>query len=259
GLAVGFLLMALGLVAMLHTQRNLLRLQIRQVHAAPVFAGNQACLAIELVNNTRLDRYAIRVAGENAQAQTLAIAAGARQQAQLHLPTRQRGYMPCPRLRCASVYPLGLFRAWSWLRPDTQILVYPQPAGTAPLPQGGVTAAQGAGATTMGSDEFMGHRAYVAGDSPRLVDWKASARTDTLLISQYSDPGTQQLWLDEALLSHLDQDARIAQLSRWVLAAEQAGLLYGLRLLRAAPAPTSRLGHGAAHRHACLKALALYR
>src|SRR5699024_777232 len=91
GLAVGFLLMALGLVAMLHTQRNLLRLQIRQVHAAPVFAGNQACLAIELVNNTRLDRYAIRVAGENAQAQTLAIAAGARQQAQLHLPTRQRG------------------------------------------------------------------------------------------------------------------------------------------------------------------------
>ncbi|NIO12862.1 MAG: hypothetical protein GTN86_13155, partial [Xanthomonadales bacterium] len=49
-------------------------------------------------------------------------------------------------------------------------------------------------------------------------------------------------------------EARLSQLSRWVVDAHAAGIRYGLDI------PGKRLApdDGEAHRHACLRALALY-
>ncbi len=56
------------------------------------------------------------------------------------------------------------------------------------------------------------------------------------------------------MLPHLDTEARLSQLAAWVVEAERSGLPYGLRL----PGMEIPPACGAAHRHACLKALALY-
>src|SRR5690606_13181357 len=56
----------------------------------------------------------------------------------LWLPTRRRGWLDLQRIRLSTTQPLGLFRAWSWIWPDTPLLVYPAPETPAPpLPDGG--------------------------------------------------------------------------------------------------------------------------
>jgi uncharacterized protein (DUF58 family) len=62
------------------------------------------------------------------------------------------------------------------------------------------------------------------------------------------------LWLEWDTLRELDVEARLSRLARWVVDAEAARLTYGLRLPGASIAP----GQGPAHRHQCLRALALY-
>jgi uncharacterized protein (DUF58 family) len=54
----------------------------------------------------------------------------------LMVPTLQRGWMQTDRMRLSTIRPLGLARAWSWLRPNTPLLVYPALEARAPaLPE----------------------------------------------------------------------------------------------------------------------------
>ena len=52
----------------------------------------------------------------------------------LHIATPRRGVLPVGRLRIATSWPFGLFRAWTWLHVADEITVYPRPAGQRPLP-----------------------------------------------------------------------------------------------------------------------------
>jgi uncharacterized protein (DUF58 family) len=64
--------------------------------------------------------------------------------------------------------------------------------------------------------------------------------------------GTTLLRWQDASAS--DVEARLSQLSRWVLEAEERNLRYGLCL----PGFDIAADNGEAHRHRCLEALALY-
>jgi uncharacterized protein (DUF58 family) len=103
-------------------------------------------------------------------------------------------------------------------------------------------------------DDFAGLREYHYGDSPRHIHWKAVARGEGLVTKQFAGEHGGIVWLEwEALPGH-DVETRLSVLCRWVLDAEAAGWRYGLRL----PALTLPPASGAAHRHACLQALALF-
>jgi uncharacterized protein (DUF58 family) len=147
-----------------------------------------------------------------------------------------------------------LFRAWSTIEPDLRCLVYPRPEQVAlPAPE---SAAEAGASTAMarGSDDFSGLRGYQLQDSPRHVAWKAVARSEDMLTKQFSGAANTELWLDHGRLPPgLDLEQRLSRLTGWVLAAEHSGARYGLRL------PGRELGpeRGAAHRAACLQALAL--
>ncbi|MFH7346882.1 DUF58 domain-containing protein, partial [Pseudomonas syringae pv. tagetis] len=45
---------------------------------------------------------------------------------ELTLPGEKRGWLQAPRLRIESVFPLGFFRAWSWLDLEQSALIYPR-------------------------------------------------------------------------------------------------------------------------------------
>ena len=63
------------------------------------------------------------------------------------------------------------------------------------------------------------------------------------------------MWLDfSALPAALDTETRLSRLCAWVLAADHAGLPYGLQLGTQQVAPAT----GAAHRMQCLRLLALH-
>ncbi len=67
--------------------------------------------------------------------------------------------------------------------------------------------------------------------------------------------GTQDLvWIDWNDFPGLDTEARLSALTRKVLDVDAAGHRYGMRV----PAQEVAPGTGAAHRHECLRALALF-
>jgi uncharacterized protein (DUF58 family) len=183
-------------------------------------------------------------------------------EAALAVPAQRRGWQGLGRVMLETRFPLGLFRAWSYVQPESRCLVYPRPEPGALPPPAPSSHAGGARAHAQGSDDFSGLRAYQPSDSPRHVAWKSVARSDTqhsrsgdMLTKQFAGEAAAELWLDFAALpASLGLEARLSRLAGWVLAAERGGALYGLRL----PGLERQPDRGEAHRKGCLEALALF-
>ncbi|OAI51196.1 hypothetical protein AYO46_08495, partial [Betaproteobacteria bacterium SCGC AG-212-J23] len=186
----------------------------------------------------------------------LDIPAGGVGEVVLQVPAPRRGWLDLGRVMLETRFPLGLFRAWSYIEPEARCLVYPRPERS-PLPSASGEAGRGAlRSPRPGNDDFAGLRGYQLADSPRHVAWKAVARTGDMLTKQFAGEDGAELWLDWQLLpAALSTEARLSCLAGWVVEAERAGALYGLRLPGAEFPPS----HGDAHRGACLQALALFK
>jgi uncharacterized protein (DUF58 family) len=170
----------------------------------------------------------------------------------VEIPTVRRGWLTSGRLRLSTLRPLGLARAWSWLRPDTRLLVYPTLDNDAPpLPE---ALGDGDSPRSRSHGEQPHHlRDYRDGDMPRQIAWKASARADRLLVREYEAAVARDIELDWFALHALSHEAKIRRLARWVIEAERSGSRYSLKL----PVQRIQPGCGPDHRHACLRALAL--
>ncbi len=256
GLAFGFtfLLAAVVLVSMLYTHRNVSGIRVSVGTPPPVFAGQKCRFPVSLQNSSDNKRTNVWVICADETSQT---DIEARHTAQVHIPvdTAKRGWQACPPVVASSAFPFGLLYTWSRkLIPTTRGLVYPAPGPVCPLP----LSPDRDGSTHAGSryegDDFSGLREYRVGDSPRRVHWKAVARGLGMQSKMFSGSNVSTLWLDWDSLGDLDTEARLSQLCRWILDAESRGCLYGLRIPGTEIEPNS----GPAHRHECLKALALW-
>ena len=258
GLSLGFILVFLlagmGVVAILHTFRNLAHLTVSPGRVEPAFAGGVVRFHLHFDNAHKFDRVAIEARCGPAWA-TADVPAQASASVTLALPAEQRGWLRLPRVTVQTRYPLGLVRAWGYVKPDLRALVYPRPDESA-LPPLAVVADHGEAAqASAGTDDFVGLRPYQPGDSPRHIAWKSVARGETVLTKVFVGRGAYELWLDWAdLPAGLDTEARLSRLTRQVLLAEEARVAYGLRLPRQEIGPD--LGEN--HCDACLKALALF-
>ena len=256
GHALVFLLAGLGLVGMLHTFRNLYGLQISPGRCEPVFVGEIARFPLQLTNDRPTPRLALALAADPALTVTAAVDAENSTKTAILVTATRRGWLPLPRVRLASEFPLGLFQAWSYLQPAMRCLVYPAPSMT-PLPPAISTDLSGQRHGDGGDEDFAGFRDRQPADSPRHVAWKASARTSAhrpLLVKQFAGGASTELrlrWQDTA--AHADPEQRLSQLTGWVMAADAAGSAYGLSL----PGCDLPVASGPAHRLRCLEALAL--
>jgi uncharacterized protein (DUF58 family) len=255
GFALTFLLAGLGLAGMVHTARNLARLAVSAGRAEPVFAGEAAQFRLYLDGRGTFDRPSILVRHQGSGAQLVVdVPAGAVVEVALGVPAERRGWLPLGRVMLETRFPLGLFRAWSYVEPDARCLVYPRPERSPLPPASGQAAAGSLRAQTAGSDDFAGLRGYQRSDSPRHIAWKAVARSDEMLTKQFAGDAAAELWLDARLLpGGLNLEQALSRLAGWVLAAERGGAHYGLRVAGVEIPPA----RGDAHRGACLQALAL--
>lgn len=256
GFILAFLLGATGIQSMLHTFRNLAHLRISPGRTQPAFAGESAQFQINIANNTRASRYSVGVTRDGLLADYVDVAAGDEVVAVARIPALQRGWLRPGRLTLFTRFPVGLFRAWSYVDPDVSCLIYPAPATPGlPLPPPEPNTTGDGGLHGQGHDEFAGLRAYRPGDSPRHIAWKAVARDSRLLTKQFAGQADAELWLSwHALPQNMDSERRLSHLVRWVLDADAQGLAYGLSL----PDKIIPPGTGATQRDNCLRALALY-
>ncbi len=261
GFALTFFAGACAVADMYLTARNLAMLQLAAGRAQPVFAGEEAQFELQVANPGRQDRYAIWLGfQEDGEPRRMVdVPAAGAAALTLSMPARQRGWLAAPRVRLVTRFPLGLFRAWSYWRPDARVLVYPVPElPIQPLPSTGAASEDGHG--TVGLDNFAGIRSYQAGDPMRHLAWRQIARHDPALGGQlvtkhFEGGAVAELLLDFAALpSPMLLEDKLSRLTRWVLEAEQRALPYRFRLGAQDYGPAL----GDAHRAACLRALALF-
>ncbi|WP_088709718.1 DUF58 domain-containing protein [Noviherbaspirillum denitrificans] len=263
GFAFTFLIAGCALIDMHLTFRNLAHLHLKAGRAAPVFAGEEAQFELHLINRRKHDRYAIWldfVHDDRPElAQPVDVSANATSTVLLSTAAIHRGWLPAPRVRLQTRFPLGLLRAWSYWQPDAKALVYPRPEDDAPpLPFAGVELDDGQGQA--GNDDFAGIRGYQAGDSLKRLAWRHIARVDveaggTLVTKHFEGGAATEIMIDiNALPRGMDAELKLSRMTRWVMEAEARGLAYAFQLGHVSlPA-----AHGPAHRDACLRALALH-
>jgi uncharacterized protein (DUF58 family) len=219
-----------------------------------VFANTAGSVQLTLGNPGIQERARLEAALPEGTLNTMDVAANGQQRFALPVSASIRGIVRLERVRLSTAWPFGLFRAWTWVHTPLEMLVYPRPRGSLPMPaqsgrRAGTRELSGAGA-----DEWMGLRPFRDGDSPRQVDWKAYAREAPLLVKEYAQGASELRWFDFAPLAHLSLEERLSQLARWVVDAEAHGERYGLAL----PGVHLPPDRGPEHRHRCLAALAVF-
>jgi uncharacterized protein (DUF58 family) len=252
GLAFAFMMASLTLVIMHHCNRNMLSLSLDATTEVDAFAGGEALAEIVLRNRSRIERRDVEVRCGAGVAQAHVPAEDSNS---LHvaIPVSKRGVERIRQIEMRTRYPFGWFRAWTYVHVPLVIYVAPAPVGARTLPS-----VEGAGAAEVtdraGDEEFSGLRSYSPGVPLKHMAWKVLARGGEAAVRSYTSLGAQPEWLDWSSLEALDDEARLSQLCQWVLDADRAHRPYGLRL----PGNEIPPSGGAAHRFACLRALATF-
>ncbi|MGH8323387.1 MAG: DUF58 domain-containing protein, partial [Steroidobacteraceae bacterium] len=249
-----FLLGGFVLVAMHLCHRNLHGASLYAADAQATFALRAGNLRVTLGNATSLARYRIESGVSDEPTLCADVPAQGRQHVDLRVPAPTRGIIAIDRLRLTTTHPFGLFRAWTWVHAPIEMIVYPRPSGSLPMPAESGRKSGSRSQGHSGADEWRGLRPFRDGDSPRQVDWKAYAREAPLLVKEYSSAGSELRMFHFGQLGNLGTEARLEQLARWVVDAQERGDRYGLELPGVHIAPD----RGAQHRHRCLAALALH-
>jgi len=287
GYLLTFVLAGIGLSSMHSTHANLRGLQLQAQAGEPVFAGEVASLRLTLTapppaagrrgwpgRRAARPRHGIGLrlspsgthsglAARGSEGWTWAdLSAGGSGSVQLAQLLPQRGWQGCGSVALETRFPFGLFRAWAVWHPAARWLAWPAPES--PVPPLPWQEARPGEQDSIGSspvqaaDEPLGLRAWRRGDPMSQVHWKRSAQAlageGGLVSRETGGRPPDGLQLDWSALTGLDAERRLARLTAWVLAAEQAGVPYALQL------PGQRLepGLGPGQRREALQRLACW-
>ena len=258
-----FLLLGSAGVSMHMTHRNLRGLALHLRPPRSVHAGQALALEAVLDNPDARARHGVglrlRDATNRLAEETWCdVEPGGQTVVHLSLLTQRRGRLHVPTIEVSTRFPFGLFRAWAVWRPAGEVLVYPALEQPAPPLQSPGGEPGGAARPAGVAEDFDGVRDYRRGDPLRQIAWKKTSRTfealGTLVSRDRETRSRRELWLDWAATAGLPTEARLSRLAAWAVAAERAGLTWGLRLPGTQLAPDG----GDTHLARTLEALALW-
>ena len=260
GYALTFLLAGAGLVSMHLTHGTLRGLTLHLRPTPAVFAGDAALLEIVLGNHGG-ERHGVALHFEDRATHGHSfvwtdVPAQGQASARVSIVPPRRGLQPVPVLVIETLFPFGLFRAWSLWRPASTVLAWPRPESPAPPlpPTSARPDDQQPQAARAEGAELDGVRAWRRGDSLRQVLWKKVARSGELVSRDTAGHAARELTLGWQAARAADAEQRLSRLAAWVLAAEREGHAYRLQL----PGRELPSGRGDTQRRAALEALALW-
>jgi uncharacterized protein (DUF58 family) len=252
GLAFAFLMASIALVTMHHCNRNLLGLKVDVTPEADAFAGREASFEFVLRNDSKVDRRDIDVRCMGA-AGIRSVLARSSESVRVAVPVPRRGILRVDQFELRTRYPFGWFHAWTYVQGSLTAYVAPAPHGTRTLPTAGGSGSASR-SESRGDEDFAGLRAYQPGVPLKHMAWKVLARGGEAAVRSYTSLATQPEWLEWSSLEGQDPETRLSQLCLWVLESDAAQRVFGLRIPGKEIAPA----RGAAHRYACLRALAVH-
>lgn len=251
-----FWLLALLVLNVFYTWRNLAGLTVTAIGVEPCFAGEKAVMELALSCPEKQAKFALELVWAGEDQVQVNLATVQTQRVKLSHSTQGRGLFRPPRIHVATRYPTGLAVAWSYVYLDVQGLVYPAPVEKAFQPSGNThqEALEDGVEIAGGSSDFSGVRDYQQGDTPKRIHWKKFAQTGELYTKTFVDYASHDLWLDWDDLPMPGIEVRLSHLCRKVLDFHQEQRQFGLRL----PGKVIVPGKGEAHKVRCLQALALF-
>ncbi len=257
-------LLALILVSGVLSELSLRGLRLAPVLPEEVYAGRPALFGATLANEKRrLASYAIglQAPGPGGAARVLYVprlGAGAERLVTWEMTLPARGRRPLPELRLATRFPFGLFLKSQAVDTDAEVLVFP---AVRPIASGRRRRDGGAGEAAT-RRRGRGHdlynlRPYRAGDDPRLIHWRSSAKTETLTVRELEEDTALDVRLVLEGTGGGDADA----LERGLAEAASLAVHFlrsGAGVELAGPGLAVPLGRGRGQERRILTALALY-
>ncbi|MFT7091866.1 MAG: hypothetical protein ACJAYW_001829, partial [Candidatus Azotimanducaceae bacterium] len=141
--ALAFLLVSLFMVSILHTFRNLSGLSLQGGHGTSVFAGEDAEFTVTLNRAGNRTFEALNVGWHVDMMQGADLLDASSCRIKIYVPTQQRGRFSPGRMLVQTYYPVGLFRAWSWVDLDLHAVTYPSPSFAGEIPAASSAANEG--------------------------------------------------------------------------------------------------------------------
>ena len=178
------------LLSLLLSKHNLRKTHLVQQGPESVHRGQDALMTLSVENGKRhVPAVGLRLESSNRSDGPLAhlIKVPPKGGAMVHAAQSfpKRGLWPLPDVTICSAFPFGLAESWVTFEGEGEVLVFPRvwPVTSEPLLENEGTGQSRKPARNQGA-EFFSLRDYVRGDDTRLIAWRRSARTGTLVVKE---------------------------------------------------------------------------
>jgi len=254
GFLFTFLLGSMMLISLVHSYRNIQGVRLDVIQARPVFESQEAIFEVKLCLSVR-QRIALRFNLDGNQGAVVDIIPGAISRVLIAVPTRKRGRLSPGELTIASEYPFGLFDFHTTCQVHSACLVYPKPVPVQKLSiQYLLQAHSFKGAALDNVEDFKGLRSFQNGDALQHIFWKAFSKGQGLMVKEFMGSASPSLCFSWEKIKTDNLEKKLSVLCGMVLKAHGLKLKYGIRL----PGHLISPDKGEHHKHACLRALALF-
>ena len=254
GFLFTFLLGSMLLVSLVHSYRNIQGLAVEEIQALPVFEKQDAIFELKLRMSPR-QHMAVRFSLDNSEAVIVDVMPRTSPKVPLALPAKKRGRLAPRELYINSEYPFGLFNFHVSCQLVTDCLVYPKPVPVQKLSMQDLLQAHSSKGAAMESvEDFKGLRSFQNGDATQHIFWKAFSKGQGLMVKEFMGGASPCLCFSLNKIHTDPLEKKLSVLCGMVLKAHGLKLKYGISLPGHLIAPDN----GKRHKHACLRALALF-
>lgn len=254
-LALSYFQLSLLVIVILHTYNNLSGLTIECLGSDGGHAGQKIDFKFRVTSANTFGCHNVKITWPGGSPDIYDISAGEAQWIVVGIKVDQRGRFRPGRLLLHSDFPMGLVQCWTWLRFNTEVIVYPQVL-ECELPAAAGTEGQESDTAdaNIGGEEFLGYRQYRAGDAIRHIAWKQYARERGLYSKLYGGSRAKAEQLSWQQFYQKDVEQALSRMTYWALELYKQNAGFSL-LLPSAEVP---LDDGEAHLAQALNALALH-
>lgn len=212
---------------------------VREIRPQRVSEGSPARAVLTLTNTgpRRSPPLVVTetIAGKSTSVPLRSLAAGTSYETTYPLPTTRRGRYSISGLTIGHSDPLRLLHIGRKAGSQSVLYVHPKVHDVAPVPIGGPRDAEGSTSarSPLGGMAFHSLRDYSPGDDWRLIDWKSTARTGTLVVRHNVVPDEPRhlIVLDTGASEGFEDAVRVA--ASLCVAASRAGFPIDLRVTHA--------------------------
>lgn len=218
-----FFITSLGLTSMFSANQNIVKAKLERAIHFPVYLNQRQKVQVVLQGS----QLGHQILGSFNKKESESVEPFMQGQSTIYWQAEKMGWQQAPMLMLLSFYPFGFFRVWKNLQIEDDFFVIPTPIDHLANPVSAAESQEQKVQSLRMNDEidFEGHKEYQAGDPVARIDWRASSRTERLLLKKFktTDMSPQIIsWKDTEKL--IEFELRAEQMAFWCKQAQDMGI-----------------------------------